>query len=755
MEPSFCDQIISPSAHHHHNNTMSGGSSSSKKHTTVKTSASNNNNNNNPRSRKKGQFKLRFHHQALPQEYLDHYEASQKLVHSAQSPTSLSMKFPSVLDTPESPQDRTNENIRNWLQKISELQNEGVAMTPTTDDCVHLPSTTAALPLKLNTSSQMSYKAPAASTPSPSTSKVVNYNDLPFMGEMTLDNCKPRRGRKPKKADICHLIYKNYGTIFPGTPADLMDTTTAGGVTPAITKTSKKMEVQNKISSLLEKRLTVKGGDLAAARKPQPPTIKNGKEEVMVVKLKDPEPLNLCLRDTLLDDKDSLTVSSEEGVDPDDDEELDEELAKNLKLVLPSISTPLMLDSTPHPFLMSPQTSLTTPPGASTGGWPEDNNLWIYYQKILEANATKLNNNNNHLNTQPPGGSTNNRLKTPKPETPSRPGTASSASSFNSNKPSPSSTNTNGQPMQKRKRSAIFIPPMPLEASNPATEVSICKFKFTGGAKPSLQEKKMLSVDSGGNFRYYSGTGDKSMRGYEFFPREKLQQSALVAGSSAAGAFLNAHGEKMDVDVAQQHLALTVPQLTTPSAASSPQEGIVVVPENNNNNKFNPNSLIHLNHKLFPFGVMSSTAAGTTTTTPIVQRLQLQQQQHPLVMNPQDQSVNSASLQHQFEQQPPPIVNHPGNSSPLDRRKRKSRRSIQREKLEKTFKEKGFLIQTQQTESAGATYCKFRQLKKFTRYLFRSWKNYLPGDLQQQQQQLQAQHQQVDTNGGGNQLEHH
>lgn len=52
--------------------------------------------------------------------------------------------------------------------------------------------------------------------------------------------------------------------------------------------------------------------------------------------------------------------------------------------------------------------------------------------------------------------------------------------------------------------------------------------------------------------------------------------------------------------------------------------------------------------------------------------------------------------------------------------------------MEKTFKEQGFLIQTQQLESAeGATYCKFRQLKKFTRYLFRNWKDYLPDDLQQ------------------------
>lgn len=69
-----------------------------------------------------------------------------------------------------------------------------------------------------------------------------------------------------------------------------------------------------------------------------------------------------------------------------------------------------------------------------------------------------------------------------------------------------------------------------------------------------------------------------------------------------------------------------------------------------------------------------------------------------------------------------------GNTS--DNQRRKSRKSLAREKLEQTFKERGFLIQTQQLESAqGATYCKFRQLRKFTRYLFRSWKHHLPGDV--------------------------
>lgn len=70
------------------------------------------------------------------------------------------------------------------------------------------------------------------------------------------------------------------------------------------------------------------------------------------------------------------------------------------------------------------------------------------------------------------------------------------------------------------------------------------------------------------------------------------------------------------------------------------------------------------------------------------------------------------------------------SSGPPTLNRRKSRKSQAREKLEKTFKEKGFLIQTQQLESAeGATYCKFRQLRKFTRYLFRSWKTHLPGEV--------------------------
>lgn len=34
----------------------------------------------------------------------------------------------------------------------------------------------------------------------------VRFDDLPYMGEMTLDNAKPRRGRKPKKV-VKYITY--------------------------------------------------------------------------------------------------------------------------------------------------------------------------------------------------------------------------------------------------------------------------------------------------------------------------------------------------------------------------------------------------------------------------------------------------------------------------------------------------------------------------------------------------------------------
>lgn len=501
--------------------------------------------------------------------------------------------------------------------------------------------------------------------PQPAPRPPMKYSDLPYMGEITLDNSKPRRGRKPKKADICHLIYKNYGTILPGTPG-LEERKQLGGP-PRIKIESgseqqsqvsfQRTDIQNRISSLLEKRLTQE------SRRNH-----NSGTEVIGKTIEQEEPLNLCIRDLnqlkirLLRKHGNVYESGSqvksEGGSSDGEEVEYLGASPSAEVGAP----PRLTDSLNNNNNISNANLNESVIGPNPGFvyWPNAGvfihpmalqSQFLYYQKMQaqgENGATVPGLNNF------PGGEQQTtkeqkivpksiysmlERKSPCPSTPVAVITAPPSTTPPSGSTTPhhqpaesprpkrsgpsNSSGGQGQPT-KRKRSAIFIPPMPTENNNnPATEVSICKFKFTGGAKPSLQEKKSLSVDSGGNFRYYSGTGDKSMRGYEFFPRESLQQPAGQAGSSA-GAFLNAAGERI----------------------------------------------------------------------------------------------------------PPP-----GQRAPIPedgRRKRKTRKSLQREKLEQTFKEKGFLIQTQQLESAeGATYCKFRQLRKFTRYLFRSWKDYLPGNVRE------------------------
>ncbi|EFA02048.2 uncharacterized protein LOC663686 isoform X2 [Tribolium castaneum] len=484
------------------------------------------------------------------------------------------------------PEQNPNESIKSWLQRITDLQKQ-----------LSFDPPPGPFPLK--------------PSPQPTPNRVVKFQDLPYMGEMTLDNSKPRRGRKPKKADICHLIYKNYGTIFPGTPnpkSYLEKETNKKSEEPA-----NRSDVQNRIiSSLLEKRLTQE--------------IK--KTDVVVEKSDQNEPLNLCIRD-LNHLKIRLLKKNELKSEPGSDDDVE------------------FVHETPSPGKPEP---LGTPPEAPGGYvyWPNAGvfihpmalqQQLMYYQRMAANNSYTL---PSHSPRPPP----------PDPEPELRKITPKARKKPEETEPQPeqktkrnASTSSDKTPT-KRKRSAIFIPPIPPENNtNSATEVSICKFKFTGGAKPSLQEKKMLSVDSGGNFRYYSGTGDKSMRGYEFFPRETLQQQINNSQGSSTGAFLQASGEKI------------YPVAPVDFTGTKPSQEFLLAPE--------------------------------APPTPDLHR----------------------------------------------HKKRKSRKSLQREKLEQTFKEKGFLIQTQQLESAeGATYCKFRQLRKFTRYLFRSWKDYLPGNVRELQE---------------------
>lgn len=534
------------------------------------------------RSRKRnnttGAMKLRFHHQALPAEYAAHYEATQ----SRQPPRS-------VPPQPAPPQpSQAHENVRSWLRKIAEIQRSAERQkqklphaTPSGAPTLRLSPFQSVNPTK---SSEVTANSKRSS---------LKYADLPYMGEITLDNYKPRRGRKPKKADICHLIYKNYGTIVPDNVAAM---------------------------------------PLSAA----PPT------STATIVVPPEEPLNLCLRDQ---SGDRYSISSGESEKPTT-ATTDCGLSSHRTTPL-NVMKPLTLE-----LAESEKHSLTT---AKLLFQP----VGLYYQQLVES--CSLGGVTLPLETIEKDNQLS--LKIPIP------------SGFFTNEAAPLA-------MRKRKRSAIFIPPVPAEhSSSPPTEVSICKFKFTGGAKPTLQEKKMLSVDAEGNYRYYNGTGDKTMRGYEFISRDQQQhlQQHQLQGQ-----------EKLYVDIPPPSTDLSLEQLHIPP--ESPTSSLLLPSSN------------HLVTAVAPHSPVSPSFCSTS-------------------QSPMPGAVCPG--------QPP------GNpSTESDRKRRLSRRSKQREKLEKTFKEKGFLIQTQQLQSAeGATYCKFRQLKKFTRYLFRNWKDHIPeSDLEKKHQ---------------------
>ncbi|KAF7282418.1 hypothetical protein GWI33_002651 [Rhynchophorus ferrugineus] len=557
------------------------------------------------------------------------------------------IEFLSIPDFAGIPEENPNESVKNWLQKITEIHNGAV-------------------------------KKSQAAPPQTNASRVVKYQDLPYMGEITLDNSKPRRGRKPKKADICHLIYKNYGTIFPGTPNASSylekDSNTPSKKMPVNEKDAdviNRSDVQNKIiSSLLEKRLT-----------------QENKKNVNEPKEDQNEPLNLCIRD-LNHLRIRFTGSNDKSANPNDvksEPQSDDDIEIVTETPSPSLSVrnELRFPSTPDSLSTSSPDTPNTPEGQNGPGgyvyWPNagvfihplalQQQLMMYQRLAGNMNYSLP----SHSPRPPPGNGDNKTDPTEQLRkiVPKLTKAHESDSSHHDNKPkrNASSASNSEKTPAKRKRSAIFIPPIPTEnSSNPATEVSICKFKFTGGAKPSLQEKKMLSVDSGGNFRYYSGTGDKSMRGYEFFPRETLQQQITSTQGSSTGAFLQASGEK-----------------------------------------------------IYPVPPLDITGGNSTSD---------------FLLTPQLPGSSLAAIQHE-------VAN---SNTAIRNKKRKSRKSLQREKLEQTFKEKGFLIQTQQLESAeGATYCKFRQLRKFTRYLFRSWKDYLPGNVRELQENEQRELQPSDV----------
>ncbi|XP_034237533.1 uncharacterized protein LOC117643005 [Thrips palmi] len=729
------------------------------------------------RGRRRSRWKLKFHHQALPPEYLDHYEASlasqqggrprgkddgddKARVIGSRAPRNHKRPAPPAAATPANGSD--GEALAAPLP-IPVPMPFGLEVLTRYQALLGQGKTdldpAAFVAMSLMAQAEQAEQAPAKeerpangqrallssllrrdpvveSAPRTAPSKVMTYQDLPYMGEMTLDNMKPRRGRKPKKADICHLIYKNYGTVIPPDVDDVAAVAVAPvAVAPrptalplSLAPRLSRSDVQSRIiSSLLEKRLTQEEQAEASQRQRD-------------------EPLNLCVRDTrgardsrdardardsplkikLLrrhgnfyesnngvpaaagagdddDDVKSEPASPESEVievdadpslvnqdgDDEDEEDADEE-AKQAVFARPDMlywgcngasGVPGMYV---HPLLygvhgvhakaltMAPHVMPSLPPLPPLLRLPGVDEDPIATMAAPPPRASRSDAApKHHVAAQQ-----------------SRTSRAAKARHSASPASSPSASPAPAPSPPKRKRSAIFIPPVPAESSsNPTTEVSICKFKFTGGAKPSLQEKKMLSVDAGGNFRYYSGTGDKSMRGYEFFPRESMQQQ-----------------QQQQLQLQQQQQQQLLPKSYPAHAAPPPP------PQSESLRSLLFQNVMESLH-MPAQGLQQGLQQGLLGFPP------------PQLAGTPSWDLEAGPYAHQSQQQQ-------NRAAPLAARKRKTRKSLEREKLEKTFKEKGFLIQTQQLESAeGATYCKFRQLRKFTRYLFRSWKDYLPGSV--------------------------
>lgn len=66
---------------------------------------------------------------------------------------------------------------------------------------------------------------------------------------------------------------------------------------------------------------------------------------------------------------------------------------------------------------------------------------------------------------------------------------------------------------------------------------------------------------------------------------------------------------------------------------------------------------------------------------------------------------------------------------PHPRIRKRNQRSVIKQKLEDTFKQNGFLVKTKQVSDGEATFCKFRQLRKYTRYYLKSWQQHLPDEV--------------------------
>lgn len=101
-----------------------------------------------------------------------------------------------------------------------------------------------------------------------------------------------------------------------------------------------------------------------------------------------------------------------------------------------------------------------------------------------------------------------------------------------------------------------------------------------------------------------------------------------------------------------------------------------------------------------------------------------------------NQNVNNSLVDKSYSLINSPFANTPAFSvqksfvkEVQSKPRRRNQRSVIKQKLEDTFRQNGFLVKTKQVSDGEATFCKFRQLRKYTRYYLKSLEQHLPDEF--------------------------
>nr|CAG4651646.1 EOG090X02D0 [Triops cancriformis] len=311
---------------------------------------------------------------------------------------------------------------------------------------------------------------------------------------------------------------------------------------------------------------------------------------------------------------------------------------------------------------------------------------------------------------------------------------------------------------QRKPRSALFVPNSISPSNKLNNEVSIGKFKFVGGQAPSLTEKKMLHVDGRGNLKFSScGT---SLQNQGIGTTETAKSLMLSNASSCmfdSPTITAAKTKDTHDNVLDRIFASSSKHTTPPPRSQSLLHRPLVEPVSISDHSIWPRASVSgltpglapaikfINYKpcdkdssnplLLPESQLESSQYAISSPKPAKKLPKLIKLEPGNIVHFTTRNNTNLEPISSWAPSAPPqpeLLPQPPQVAVTCHRKRKVGKMSHREQLESKFKEKGFLIKTEEVQAnTGATFCKFRQLRKFTRYLYRSWKQYLPETPQQ------------------------